>query len=469
MARSPALTSGPFFVLGLAACVGVVAGASPTLALAAACGAAFVAVLLASFPVATGIFIVLTFINLPDSAAKAVGVLLAVALLARIAAGRERDLSFSSAHPAATAALVAFLAWSLLGLLWAESRSALTSALLRYVLNFALLFIVYAAVRTRRDLLLLAVTFVLGCAIAAAYGIVHPPAAVSDTVSRTGGTLGDPNELAAVLVVGLLAGAAMTVVRSVPSPVRVGALASCMICVAGIALSVSRGGLLALGAALIIGVFVAGRWRVHMAVLTVVVALATVGYFTAYAPSQVLQRLTTANGGSGRSDIWRVGLRMFEAHPVAGVGTGNFPVVSVHYLLKPGTITASRFIVDDPQVAHNTYLNILAENGVVGAALFIGILGFALRCYQLAWRGFRRSGDRDLEIVAYAVFTGFVGFLAASFFLSEEFSKQLWILVALGPALLRLAVATPRGETGAADVAARDPREPTGQAGLVEV
>ncbi len=234
-ARFPVVRSGPFLVLGLAVCLGLVAGVNPTLALVSACAIAFMAALLASFPLATGLFIVVTFVNLPDSATKAIGVLLVIALLAKIASGREPDVSFSSAHPVAAAGLVLLLAWSLLGLVWAENASAVTSALLRYVLNFAVLFVIYAAVPNRRDFLLLVVMFLLGCAIAAAYGLISPPAAaMSGDLSRTGGTLGDPNELAAVLVVGLLVSAALTVVRSVPGPVRVGAIVCGVLCLGGL-------------------------------------------------------------------------------------------------------------------------------------------------------------------------------------------------------------------------------------------
>ena len=41
----------------------------------------------------------------------------------------------------------------------------------------------------------------------------------------------------------------------------------------------------------------------------------------------------------------------------------NFPVASIHYLLEPGALMRTDFIVDNPKVAHNTYLNVLAELG----------------------------------------------------------------------------------------------------------
>ena len=55
---------------------------------------------------------------------------------------------------------------------------------------------------------------------------------------------------------------------------------------------------------------------------------------------------------------------MVEAHPVSGVGAGNFRDVSGQYLLvEPGAITASDQIIDEPHFAHNVYLEVLAELG----------------------------------------------------------------------------------------------------------
>jgi hypothetical protein len=43
------------------------------------------------------------------------------------------------------------------------------------------------------------------------------------------------------------------------------------------------------------------------------------------------------------------------------------------------------------------------------------------------------------ELSRTTMATALVGLLAADFFISDQFSKQLWLLLALGPALLALA------------------------------
>ena len=117
-----------------------------------------------------------------------------------------------------------------------------------------------------------------------------------------------------------------------------------------------------------------------MSVFGVVAAavLAAVIYFGAFASVDARDRILELDGGTGRTDIWTVGWRMVEAQPLWGVGAGNFPVASIHYLLEPGALLRTDFIVDDPKVAHNTYLNVLAELGVVGLALFLAILALAV-------------------------------------------------------------------------------------------
>ena len=236
----------------------------------------------------------------------------------------------------------------------------------------------------------------------------------------------------------MLAGALLVGWRRSP-PVVVLASVAIGACVVGIFLSLSRGGLVALGVALVAACVLGGRWRPAALAALVVVAGVTVGYFAYVASPEARERVTETQGGTGREDIWAVGWRMVEDEPVRGVGAGNFPVASIHYLLEPGAIRRDEFIVDEPKVAHNAYLQILAELGIVGLALFLAIIVFSLGCAFRAARRFARLEDLQMELMSRAVLVALFAVLAADFFISDHFSKQLWLLLALGPSLLAIA------------------------------
>jgi O-antigen ligase len=193
----------------------------------------------------------------------------------------------------------------------------------------------------------------------------------------------------------------------------------------------------ALAIALLVGVFIGGRWRGWFAGALVVAATAGVIFLTMFASSAARERVQSTNS-TGRSDIWTVGARMVKANPVHGVGGGNFPVSSVHYLLAPGLIVRDDFILVTPKVAHNIYLEVQAELGLVGLVLFLTLIGFSIRCSLRGAREFRRRGDTQMELLSRAVVIALAGILAADFFASEQYSKQLWVLLALGPVLLRI-------------------------------
>jgi O-antigen ligase len=182
----------------------------------------------------------------------------------------------------------------------------------------------------------------------------------------------------------------------------------------------------------------AGRRRGQMLVLAVVSALLVVGYFAFFAPASAVERVTEVHGGTGRTDIWKVGLRMVRGAPLQGIGAGNFPIVSIHYLLEPGALLRDDFIVDKPKVAHNTYLEVLAELGIVGLTLFLIVIFFAIGCAVRAARYAAKLKDREIDIMARALVVALASLLAANFFISREYSKQLWLLLALGPAMLNI-------------------------------
>jgi tetratricopeptide (TPR) repeat protein len=103
--------------------------------------------------------------------------------------------------------------------------------------------------------------------------------------------------------------------------------------------------------------------------------------------------------GRDRFAIWANSLAIFADHPMLGAGKGNFRFIYPVY--------ARRAIEDrsfSPQAraadAHNDYIQLLAETGVLGTASFLLILVLlALRF----WRGLRQKPNPKLFVIGFAL------------------------------------------------------------------
>lgn len=431
---------------GIAACIGLVAGVDPQLAIGASLGLAFVLLALANLTAGLIVFTFLSFVALVPTAGgsalsflKIAGLLLGLSWLSSNAWHGERArANFLTEYPALTYTVICFLGWVGLSQVWAENPAATITDFTRYALNAVLFLIVFSAIRKQRDVSGLMAAVLAGAVVAAAYGLLNPAPSDPAEVDRLSGTIGNANELAAVLVVGAALGLGLASSARHSPTLRLAAMSGSLFCVVSILLTLSRTGLVAMGFALLASIAIAGRWRARATIVTLLVAMIGVGYFTAVASPQARERVTEAGNGTGRTDLWTIGTRMVKDKPLAGVGAGNFSTVSIHYLLQPGTLTRSDFIVDTPKVAHNTYLEIFAETGVVGFALFLTILLLCISYGLAAVRNFSRLGDRRMEALSQAMLVGLFGLLAADFFGSEQFQKILWLLLALCPAMLAI-------------------------------
>ena len=434
--------------LGLAAvgvAVGVLAGIDPKLAIAAAVALGFAGLVIANITAGLCLFVGISFLEVLGNvggsigATKAFGLLLVVSWFAAVSTRNEAENDFVTAHPTITYLLAIFVAWSTLSMLWAEHGSAALSASFRYFQDLLLFLIVFTAIRRREHAVWMASAFVSGATLAAVFAIVYHPDPGEYDVARASGTVGDPNELAAVLVAGIILAGVLIVLLKRSPLFRLAATGAAVICALGLFITFSRGGLVALACAMVASIFVAGRWRPAIVTTMACIALLGVAYFAFFAPQESRDRVTKIDGGTGRTDIWRIGGRMVSAHPIRGVGSGNFRLVSGRYLLrKPGAVRHD-FFIREPKVAHNMYLHVLAELGVVGLSMFLAILAFAVACAFRAARRFANAGDRDMELLTRGLILAIIGLLSADFFLSGQFSKQLWLLLGLAPALLGIA------------------------------
>jgi O-antigen ligase len=441
-ARGPLLLQAG--VLASAALLGGLAAVQPVVAVGAAVAIVFVYVVFTDLVAGVAVLGLLSFLAiLPQSGslslAKGAGLVLALAWIARVSLGEHDERSFFADHAQLAWLMIAFFGWAVLTLVWAEQMGVGLAALSRYAPNLLLLPIAYTAVRQERDLKVVLAAIVFGAVMAAVFGLLQPSSSSIESTRATS-TVGDPNELAGALLVGLAIGAGFAVARGSSLALRLGGLLAVPLCAAGIFLSVSRGGLIALGVMLVVGTLAAGRWRVAMTVLLGGLAACGVLYFTQVAPLPARERLLTPNGGSGRSDLWKVGMRIARANPVGGVGVGNSEHAAASYVLRPGIIHQADLIFStDPFPLHNTYLQVLAETGAVGLLLFLALTAVCLGCVLRAARLAAQRGNVTMEALSRAVFLALVGTVVANFFISVQFSKLLWMLLALCPAMLAIA------------------------------
>lgn len=444
-------------VLLLALAVGTLAGIEPRYAVALSLGIAFACLVMTDLTIGLMLFTTVAFLEaLPFlfgglSFAKAIGALLALSWFATVATRRHPGREIVNEHPLLSGALLLLVSWCGLSILWAQDTADVIDGTQRWVLNMMLFPIVFAAVRRPEHLRWLFAVFVVGALFSALSGMLgFLPAGDDLDEGRLSGAGINPNQLGGLLVVSTVLAGALALRRGATPPARLLWLAASAVSVLALMATLSRGAILGMIFALLAAPFLAGRRGRAAAVAGGLVLALFVGiWMTTLAPEASVQRLVSSDRtGSGRTDIWRVGWRMVEDNPIVGVGTSNYQEAAIRYLIQPGALVADQHIVDKPKVAHNVYLHVLAELGIVGLGLFGGVLAFCVYCGMRAASLFAARGDPSSELLSRALAIALLGLLAACFFSSALYSKQLWLMLACGPAVLAIARSAPSANGG---------------------
>lgn len=108
---------------------------------------------------------------------------------------------------------------------------------------------------------------------------------------------------------------------------------------------------------------------------------------------------------AGRWEIWDAAFRMMFSHPLrpfVGVGVGNFPYVAPTYSSFAASMNYEQG--EGAATTHNIFLSIASELGLVGLALFLGVLFLAFRqALALVGRGSAVGVGLLFGLVAYTV------------------------------------------------------------------
>jgi probable O-glycosylation ligase (exosortase A-associated) len=247
-------------------------------------------------------------------------------------------------------------------------------------------------------------------------------------VGYTSGLAGNPNDLALTLNVMLpLTLALMVSARSMWG--RIGAGLIALISIAGVIVTFSRGGFLALTAILLFSSIWMLRRR-PVIVVAAVVAVAMAGPMLL--PDGYLDRLATtldvdSDPTHSAQERWadmNIAFEIVQDHPIVGAGVGMDAIAMNEARRGPW------------RKVHDVYLQYGVDLGLVGLGLFVWLLGSSIRTAWRVERRARRQGQDDrFAALAGGVRISLMGFAVAAFFYPVAYYFYFYYLAGLAVAL----------------------------------
>jgi O-antigen ligase len=239
-----------------------------------------------------------------------------------------------------------------------------------------------------------------------------------ETRALATGIFGDPNDLALAMAMALPL-ALGAVLGKARAWTRLWSLITIPVLIWTIFVTNSRGGVLALAAALFVFF---GRKLGRMGLILGAVAVFALMTF---GPSRISQISADEESAQGRVEAWQAGLEMLQSSPVWGVGKDQF--LEHHF-----------------RTAHNSLVLCLAELGIAGTVCWIGLFYFAFQDGQkvvarqrsMAARQGQGSspppaGSLRESSQALLLQVSLTAFFVGGFFLSRTYTPPLYVYLGL--------------------------------------
>ncbi len=328
-----------------------------------------------------------------------------------------------------------FVVAGLLSLLVAVNGRVVIQSLVLVVFFFQLLLVIANVVGTRKDVTLLLFALLVPAFAASLYGLLQYLGAVRGPFGGTGlsemiSTFGNRNYLGGFLTY-LMFPATILVITPRWRWVRIVSIAMLAFCFGTVLLLQQTAvfiSLIVAAFALLVG------WAIFRPVVPIrknrvwilVLLLALAFVFLTESPSSPLNSLSVfsaeesswigelwaKNSGKTRSWDWWVGIEMFADSPVVGIGLGNYKLDFLEY--KTGFLATPRgeaydFYIARAAQAHNDYVQVLAEVGILGALAVLAFIVILVACFWQRIRSLLDEAKRlDLLLLACGVIPVFV-------------------------------------------------------------
>jgi O-antigen ligase len=305
-----------------------------------------------------------------------------------------------------------FLVWTGVHFIFLPSGQRVPFKYTTFVQLFIVLLIVWEVAPTRSRQLGLLAAYVLGAYVAALSTVMLYRTA-ADELKRFAGVQSDPNTLAMTLALAIPMAWYLSL-TSQRALLRWVCRLFIPVGLFAIGLTASRGGMLAATVALMIVPLTMtklspGKLVIALLLLTVSGVVAAI-----YIPERAMERLASTGTEvedlslGGRGGIWIAGARALTKRPITGYGVGLW------------RSAVSPWLGPDPQVAHNSFLSVAVEAGMVGLVLYLAMFVAAfLAVMRLP------SMERRLSLVLLGTL------IVAMLPLTWEDQKSVWFILAL--------------------------------------
>ena len=307
-------------------------------------------------------------------------------------------------------AVAGFVTWVALTTFWSPDPVESLGAVYLWLQTLLFVYILWDLYRTKAALLAGLQAYVIGAYTAVGGAVLNYVQSNAFYTNEERYSLGNtnPDGYGFILALGIPVACYLAASPETPRVFRLINYGYLPVAFIGVALSGTRTASVGAAIGLLYGLATLTKLKIHTRVAVVLLLAASLyAILPIVQPLSSFQRLgstgteITEGDLNGRTGQWAQGLRAFMDHPVLGVGTDMYRTVN--------TLN---------KVAHNSYLSVLVEEGLIGFTIFLAILGIvALQVLRLP------KWDRNFWLTSLLVWA-----IGAST-LTWEHRKTTWLFL----------------------------------------
>lgn len=330
----------------------------------------------------------------------------------------------------------AFVLWTSITTFWSANQVESLGAVLLWLQSFIFVYILWDLYRTKAALLAGLQAYVLGAYAAVGGAVLNYLHSNPFYTHMDRFSLGDtnPDGYGFIIALGIPVACYLAASAETPRMLRLVNYGYLPVAFLGIALSGTRTASVGAAVGLLYGLATLTRLRLFPRIAVVaLLAGALLVLLPIVQPLASFQRLGTTGAEVAKGDLnertglWADGIDAFMDAPVLGVGTDMYR--SVSGLNK---------------VAHNTYLSVLVEEGLIGLVIFVAILWIVFRETRLLPRWDRNFWMTTLIVLAIGAST-----------LTWEQRKTTWLFLTFAVVAAAASRRSRRQDDGVIDISDR--------------